>query len=106
MDGGKFRDTMHSLNYGTVMEAAARDYMKEKMRDESTARVMGKARAMDARDLCEVRELGRGGEMSASCRVSRVACGFERRSRRDAREEMRVDSRLDRRRRRGERATD
>ena len=49
---------------------------------------------------------GRGGEMSASCRVSRVACGFERRSRRDAGEEMRVDSRLDRRRRRGARATD
>ena len=106
MDGGKFRDTMHSLNYGTVMEAAARDYMKEKMRDESTARAMGKARAMDSRDLFEVRELGSGGEMRASCRVSRVACGFERRSRRDAREEMRVDSRLDRRRRRGERATD
>lgn len=106
MDGGKFRDTMHSLNYGTVMEAAARDYMKEKMRDESTARAMGKARAMDARDLFEVRELGSGGEMRASCRVSRVACGFERRSRRDAGEEMRVDSRLDRRRRRGARATD
>ena len=106
MDGGKFRDTMHSLNYGTVMEAAARDYMKEKMREESNARAMGKARAMDARDLCEVRERGRRREISALCRVPRVACGFERRSRRDAREEMRVDSRLDRRRRRGERATD
>ena len=106
MDGGKFRDTMHSLNYGTVMEAAARDYMKEKMREESNARAMGKARAMDARDLCEVRETGRRREMRALCRVPRVACGFERCSRRDAREELRVDSRLDRRRRRGERATD
>jgi len=56
MDGGKFRDTMHSLNYGTVMEAAARDYMKEKMGEEARARAMGKARALDARDLCEVRE--------------------------------------------------
>ena len=106
MDGGKFRDTMHSLNYGAVMEAAARDYMKEKMRDESNARAMGKARAMDAKDLCEVREAGRTREMRESCRIPRVACGFGRRSRRDAREEMRVDSRLDRRRRRGERATD
>ena len=79
----------------TVMEAAARDYMKEKMREESNARAMGKARAMDARDLCEVRETGRGREMRALCRVTRVACGFERRLRRDAREEMRVDSRLD-----------
>ncbi len=106
MDGGKFRDTMHSLNYGTVMEAAARDYMKEKMRDESRARAMGKARAMDAKDLCEVRETGRKREMRESCRIPRVACRFGRRSRRDAREEMRVDSRLDRRRRRAERATD
>ena len=72
MDGGKFRDTMHSLNYGTVMEAAARDYMKEKMlREESNARAMGKARAMDARDLCEVRETGRG-------RDARVVSGYAR----------------------------
>ena len=29
MNGNSFRNTMHSLNYGNVMEAAARNYMKE-----------------------------------------------------------------------------
>ena len=71
MDGGKFRDTMHSLNYGTVMEAAARDY-EGKDSEESNARAIRKARAMDARDLCEVRETGRGREMRALCRVTRA----------------------------------
>ena len=34
MDGSKFRNTMHSLNYGNVMEAAARNYMKEAKAEE------------------------------------------------------------------------
>lgn len=37
MDGSSFRNTMSSLNYGNVMEAAARDVMKEKRRDEKHA---------------------------------------------------------------------
>jgi hypothetical protein len=35
MNGESFRNTMHSLNYGSVMEAAARDYMKEAEAEQS-----------------------------------------------------------------------
>mmetsp|Transcript_12933 Transcript_12933/g.44909 ORF Transcript_12933/g.44909 Transcript_12933/m.44909 type:complete len:246 (+) Transcript_12933:255-992(+) len=35
MDGGQFRDTMSSLNYGTVMGQAAKDLMKEMRKEES-----------------------------------------------------------------------
>lgn len=55
MDGDKFRNTMHSLNYGTVMEAAARNYMKEKTAEEDKMRAASRVRAMDARDFIEVR---------------------------------------------------
>jgi|TARA_B110000977_G_scaffold91374_1_gene121266 thiol-disulfide isomerase/thioredoxin len=37
MNGNSFRNTMHSLNYGNVMESAARDYMKETERDQALA---------------------------------------------------------------------
>jgi hypothetical protein len=56
MDGGKFRDTMHSLNYGTVMEAAARNYMEEKTREDAHAKARARARVLDAKELCEVRD--------------------------------------------------
>jgi len=91
MDGGKFRDTMHSLNYGTVMEAAARDYMKEKMGEEARARAMGKARALDARDLCEVRERAERDDASRA-RRSRTRARSAVDVVRDGDEEMRVDS--------------
>jgi hypothetical protein len=55
MDGDKFRNTMHSLNYGTVMEAAARNYIKEKTAEEDKMRAASRVRAMDARDFIEVR---------------------------------------------------
>ena len=55
MDGDKFRNTMHSLNYGTVMEAAARNYIKEKTEEEDKMRAASRVRAMDARDFIEVR---------------------------------------------------
>ena len=55
-DGGKFRDTMHSLNYGTVMEAAARNYMEEKTREDARAQARARARVLDAKELCEVRD--------------------------------------------------
>ena len=35
LDGNSFRNTMHSLNYGNVMEAAARNYMKETKAEEA-----------------------------------------------------------------------
>jgi hypothetical protein len=35
LDGNSFRNTMHSLNYGNVMEAAARNYMKEAKAEEA-----------------------------------------------------------------------
>ena len=55
MEGDKFRNTMHSLNYGTVMEAAARNYIKEKTEEEDKMRAASRVRAMDARDFIEVR---------------------------------------------------
>ena len=91
MDGGKFRDTMHSLNYGTVMEAAARDYMKEKMGEEARARAMGKARALDARDLCEVRESAERDDASRA-RASVGSRGGDVVRERGGDEEMHVDS--------------
>mmetsp|Transcript_5162 Transcript_5162/g.8056 ORF Transcript_5162/g.8056 Transcript_5162/m.8056 type:complete len:252 (-) Transcript_5162:473-1228(-) len=36
MNGNSFRNTMHSLNYGNVMESAARDYMKETKQEEAS----------------------------------------------------------------------
>ena len=41
MDGSSFRNTMHSLNYGNVMEAAARNYMKETKADEEAVKNRG-----------------------------------------------------------------
>lgn len=41
MNGNSFRNTMHSLNYGNVMEAAARDYMKEVKAEEAAAANVG-----------------------------------------------------------------
>jgi len=41
MNGSSFRNTMHSLNYGNVMEAAARNYMKETKADEEAAKNRG-----------------------------------------------------------------
>lgn len=37
MDPDKFRSTMNSLNYGTVMEAAARNLMKARARTALSA---------------------------------------------------------------------
>jgi hypothetical protein len=65
MDGGKFRDTMHSLNYGTVMEAAARNYMEEKQREEAHAKARARARVLDAKELCEVRDDVRARDLGA-----------------------------------------
>ena len=91
MDGGKFRDTMTAqLRHGDG--GGGEDYMKEKMREESNARAMGKARAMDAK-ICVrwgdgERERDARVVSSYAWRVDlSVVC-------RDARE-MRVDSRLD-----------
>jgi len=55
MDGESFRSTMSSLNYGTVMEAAARNYIKEKMEDEAERAGQRQHAVLDARDLAEVR---------------------------------------------------
>mmetsp|Transcript_14267 Transcript_14267/g.58069 ORF Transcript_14267/g.58069 Transcript_14267/m.58069 type:complete len:252 (-) Transcript_14267:5414-6169(-) len=41
LDGNSFRNTMHSLNYGNVMEAAARNYMKEVKAEEAAAANVG-----------------------------------------------------------------
>mmetsp|Transcript_8104 Transcript_8104/g.20471 ORF Transcript_8104/g.20471 Transcript_8104/m.20471 type:complete len:252 (-) Transcript_8104:200-955(-) len=41
MDGSSFRNTMHSLNYGSVMEAAARNVMAERKQEEKHARNVG-----------------------------------------------------------------
>jgi hypothetical protein len=41
MNGNSFRNTMHSLNYGNVMEAAARNYMKEVKADEAAGANVG-----------------------------------------------------------------
>lgn len=41
MNGNSFRNTMHSLNYGNVMEAAARNYMKETKQEENAAGNVG-----------------------------------------------------------------
>ena len=41
MNGDSFRNTMHSLNYGSVMEAAARNYMKEVESEQAAAGNMG-----------------------------------------------------------------
>jgi len=54
MDDGKFQSTMNSLNYGTVMEAAAKNYMKEKLEEEANARARPRGCVLDARDLAEV----------------------------------------------------
>uniref|UniRef100_A0A7S0KJH6 Thioredoxin domain-containing protein n=1 Tax=Ostreococcus mediterraneus TaxID=1486918 RepID=A0A7S0KJH6_9CHLO len=53
MDDGKFQSTMNSLNYGTVMEAAAKNYMKEKLEEEANARARPRGCVLDARDLAE-----------------------------------------------------
>jgi hypothetical protein len=41
MNGNSFRNTMHSLNYGGVMEQAARNVMKERKQEEQAAGNMG-----------------------------------------------------------------
>ena len=77
MDGGKFRDTMHSLNYGTVMEAAARNYMEEKTREDAHAKARARARVLDAKELCEVRDdaRARGCECDRAGRDARTRGG-------------------------------
>ena len=72
-DGGKFRDTMHSLNYGTVMEAAARNYMEEKTREDARAQARARARVLDAKELCEVRDDARARESRTRMRSARDA---------------------------------
>lgn len=78
MDGGKFRDTMHSLNYGTVMEAAARNYMEEKTREDAHAKARARARVLDAKELCEVRDDARA---RASSRTSHNSLASKTRAR-------------------------
>ena len=80
MDDGKFQNTMQSLNYGTVMEAAARDYMREKVAEDEARGARAAHRALDARDLAEVR--ARGGAIIRSCSPACVVAPVCRRCRR------------------------
>jgi hypothetical protein len=85
MDGGKFRDTMHSLNYGTVMEAAARNYMEEKTREDAHAKARARARVLDAKELCEVRDDARARAVASAIardatRRTRGGTGGDRRA--------------------------
>lgn len=57
MDGMKFRNTMHSLNYGNVMEAAARNYMKEAKAEEEEAKNRRVVTHYDLEDLEDDPEL-------------------------------------------------
>mmetsp|Transcript_47038 Transcript_47038/g.112759 ORF Transcript_47038/g.112759 Transcript_47038/m.112759 type:complete len:257 (+) Transcript_47038:244-1014(+) len=56
MNGNSFRNTMHSLNYGNVMEAAARNYMKEVKADEAAGANVGPVQ-YDLEDLEDDPEL-------------------------------------------------
>ncbi len=56
MNGDSFRNTMHSLNYGSVMEAAARNYMKEAEAEQAGAGNMGPVQ-YDLEDLEDDPEL-------------------------------------------------
>ena len=56
MNGNSFRNTMHSLNYGNVMEAAARNYMKEAEAEEAAAANVGPVQ-YDLEDLEDDPEL-------------------------------------------------
>lgn len=51
MDADKFRGQMHSLAYGTAMEAAARDYYKMKLEEEEAAKAANKYSEVDLEDL-------------------------------------------------------
>ena len=55
LDGDKFRNTMHSLNYGNVLEAAAKNYIKDSLADEIVAaEAAGRKQLIDLEDLEEV----------------------------------------------------
>lgn len=57
MESGSFKRAMHSINYGHVMQAAARDYANEMLASEKDARARERQRGVvDANALCEVRE--------------------------------------------------
>ena len=56
MNGDSFRNTMHSLNYGSVMEAAARNYMKEAEAEQAAAGNVGPVQ-YDLEDLEDDPEL-------------------------------------------------
>lgn len=57
MESGSFKQAMHSINYGHVMQAAARDYANEMLASEKDARERERRRGVvDANALCEVRE--------------------------------------------------
>ncbi|OUS45723.1 thioredoxin-like protein [Ostreococcus tauri] len=54
MNSGQFKQAMHSINYGHVMQAAAEDYAREMKMSEREAKARAKAAGVvDARELCE-----------------------------------------------------
>lgn len=56
MDPQKFNSTMSSLNYGTVMEQAARDYQKEILTNDGGENPKQKSSKYDSVDLRKLNE--------------------------------------------------